>query len=442
MMLDSVDDVHAHRDRWRGTVLDVGLIGAGPSNLSVAAHLLPHTQAFALYDRRRAFTWHDGLMLDGVKLQSSYFKDLIFLSDPKSPFTFFNYLHEKNRLYRYLHAEFDRPERREFESYFRWAGEKLESFISLETDVIGLEQRNDGFRILFQSGYQDSRNVVVGIGKQPFLAGNASGFAGPTVFHSSDYRHRRDDAGGFKGRDVIIVGGGQSAAEIVLDLISSTGNFPKSILWMTRSQKFAMFDETVLCNDIYTPSFATFFFNQSAEMRRVLNDVYKTSSDGIVGELLLRIYRRFYDLDVFHGTPVQYRMRVGQTYTGLEPAEGGRWRVSSHFRDAPRVDVGDVVIMATGYQSPRSPLMESLDEILDHDADGSPVFGSDYSARTQVPTSGRIFLQNMSSDRFGWMDPNLGGTSWRAATITNAILGRPVYTNSDEGTLIDWAGSR
>jgi lysine N6-hydroxylase len=442
-MTDAIEALTRPEGGTATDVLDVALIGAGPTNLSAAAHLAPFSShSFRLYDKRETFSWHDGLLFEAATLQSSHFKDLIFLSNPSSRYTFFNYLHEHQRLYRYIHADFARPSRREFDAYFNWVAGKLANHIVREAEVVRLEQHSEGFRVSFDKGSQLARNVVIGIGKQPFMAGNAAEYAGHDVFHASAFRHRYNPDTGFSGKRVAVVGGGQSGAEIIHAMISDNNNLPKEILWITRSMKFQMFDETVFCNDIYTPSFATFFFRQSPSLRRTINETYKTSSDGIVDKLLLDIYQKLYNIDTFHGAPLRYKVRVGQTFVKLAPGVNNTWRIDSHFRGIPQSDFCDIVILATGYKNVESPLTESVRKLLATDSDGAFIYDKDFSARLKVASHGKMFFQNASLDRYGWMDPNLGGSSWRAATIVNSIVGREVYRNEDQGTLIDWEGTR
>src|SRR5690606_27284385 len=72
-----------------------------------------------------AFSWHPGLMLDGVALQVPFLADLVTLADPASRFSFLNYLHAHDRLYRFYFYERFHVPRREYEAYCRWVAEQL-----------------------------------------------------------------------------------------------------------------------------------------------------------------------------------------------------------------------------------------------------------------------------------------------------------------------------
>ncbi|MET3973322.1 hypothetical protein ABID62_009431 [Bradyrhizobium sp. S3.9.1] len=97
-------------------------IGAGPSNLSLACQIHEQIGHGALFlDRQVDFRWHPGSAFDSSELQVSHVKDLVTLVNPRSAYTFINYLHENGRLYHFLNAQFDAVLRAEFEQYLNWA---------------------------------------------------------------------------------------------------------------------------------------------------------------------------------------------------------------------------------------------------------------------------------------------------------------------------------
>ena len=419
--------------------LDVAMVGAGPSNLSLAAHLHPYyDKPFAILDQRAEIHWHAGMMLEDAVLQSSHYKDLIFPSDPRSEFTFLNYLHSRKLLYRYIHAEFRCPLRLEFQSYLRWVAERLSTRIYMNSNVQEINLVNNQFRIEGNNFCFTASTLVLGVGHQPRFPAGVKVFLSEDVFHSSDFVHKRDKAGGFARKRVTVVGAGQSAAEIIRDLISDESALPEEILWLNRSRSYHMFDETVLCNDIYTPSFAQYFFRQDQMTKDHLNKIYKSSSDGIVSDLMLDIFRRMYVLDVLKERKLNYRTRVGQSFSELSKSQDGVYHVHSIHNNVKHTDNCDVVIFATGYEAMKSPLTEQVLAYLEKDDKGSQIINGDYSTKLNRSSSAKLFLQNFSSSTFGWMDPNLGGTSYRSAKIANVILGRDVYSNEDTGTFVDW----
>ncbi len=94
--------------------LDLVGIGAGPSNLSVAALSAPVGRLRCKFlDRQPTQRWYPGLMLSAAVLQVSHLKDLVTLVDPTSRYTFLNFLARTGRLHRFasLHTPADRSPR-------------------------------------------------------------------------------------------------------------------------------------------------------------------------------------------------------------------------------------------------------------------------------------------------------------------------------------------
>ena len=74
-------------------VLDLAGIGVGPFNLSLAAQLdSVDGLNVRFYDRKAHFSWHPGMMLPDVELQTSFLKDLVTATNPTSPWSFVAYL--------------------------------------------------------------------------------------------------------------------------------------------------------------------------------------------------------------------------------------------------------------------------------------------------------------------------------------------------------------
>ena len=59
-------------------------------------------------------------MLPEATLQVSYLKDLVTLADPTNPYSFLSFLFKEKRFYRFLHADFQRVTRKEYNQYLQW----------------------------------------------------------------------------------------------------------------------------------------------------------------------------------------------------------------------------------------------------------------------------------------------------------------------------------
>lgn len=93
-------------------VFDLIGVGFGPSNISLAIALaesgmLIHTRFLGA---RQGFAWHPGMMIPGADMQISFLTDLVSERNPKSPYTFGNYLHQKAPTGRFYQSQDILPE--------------------------------------------------------------------------------------------------------------------------------------------------------------------------------------------------------------------------------------------------------------------------------------------------------------------------------------------
>ncbi|MBW0508478.1 hypothetical protein O181_048193 [Austropuccinia psidii MF-1] len=112
-------------------------IGFGPANLAVGAALAEQNWEgkieeiiglrVGFIEFHPEFRWHPGMMIPGSRMQISYLKDLATLRNPRSPFTFLQYLHSHGRLVSFINRATFNPTRAEFADYLSWAANQITS---------------------------------------------------------------------------------------------------------------------------------------------------------------------------------------------------------------------------------------------------------------------------------------------------------------------------
>src|SRR3984893_15787063 len=77
-------------------------VGAGPSNLALAVALEELAPGLArdslVIDRDQEVSWQRSMLMPEVLSNTSFLKDLVTMRNPRSKFTFLNYLHAIGRL--------------------------------------------------------------------------------------------------------------------------------------------------------------------------------------------------------------------------------------------------------------------------------------------------------------------------------------------------------
>lgn len=216
-------------------------IGFGPASLAIAIAL--HDQgikARVLYiERQRSFIWHAGMLLPNARMQISFLKDLATLRDPRSKFTFINYLKSKKRLVAFTNLSTFLPLRQEYNDYMSWCASHFEQDVLYRHETVSVSPTEDrkgpieSWQVVSRNLETDeistvtARHVVVAIGGKPKIppALSTGGFDGQ-IIHSSSYSTAvpRILTDKHKAYNVAVIGGGQSAAEIFNDLQSRYPN--------------------------------------------------------------------------------------------------------------------------------------------------------------------------------------------------------------------------
>ncbi|MEU9716183.1 SidA/IucD/PvdA family monooxygenase [Streptomyces sp. NPDC047976] len=412
-------------------------IGVGPANLSLAALAAPVTELTAEFlEAKPEFRWHPGLMLPDSQLTVTFFRDLVTLVDPTSRFSFLNFLVQDGRAFRFLEANGLGCSRREFEQYFQWAAAQLPS-VRFGTPVESVALSGEGFEVTSSGGdVRTTRTLVLGSGSEPHLPDFAKPFASDSVLHSSRLTAVRPE---WKGRRVLVVGAGQSGAEVVSHLLSDENALPSSLTWTSSRIGFQPLDDSPFTNEWFAAPFVD-YFNGLSDRRRaeILREQKDAGGDGITDELVTSVYRRLYHLDMVLDSQMRHRLLPSRRAVGLE-------RDGSHYV-AELLDVNhdsverlpvDLVIFCTGYRRGIPEYLKPLHDRL-RLVDGDFAIRPDYTIDFDGPEDLKIYVQGLAERTHGIADSLLSLASWRSARILNSIAGREIHRVDNTTTTVAW----
>lgn len=422
-----------------GTVWDIVGVGLGPSNLSLSALINGSTHAVKLkavfFERQNDFQWHSGMMFSDVSMQTSFMKDLVTLVDPSNRYSFLMYLQRIGALYHFLNTDRGKLTRQEFHRYCKWVVEQL-PWCNFSEQVVRIKYVEDGFKVETNRRAILAKNVVVGTGRTVNIPELFESYLGDRVFHSSTYSFRRASLGCTDS--VCIIGGGQSGAEILLDLLRMDRP-PKEIYWLSRRSIFAPLDESPFVNELFSPGYVHYFFNASESQRDRLLSEQKLASDGISPDTLKDIYKAIYLNNFMQHNRSEVRLIPSSTLDNLV-VEGQKYRLGYRYSSGDGgALVADYVVLATGYKSPDFEFLKPVDALLLREKPGYCV-NDDYSIKTRRPMGNKIYLQNAAKHTHGVADPNLSLLAWRSANIINSIAGVSVFDTATAESFMAWGG--
>jgi lysine N6-hydroxylase len=407
-------------------------VGVGPFNLSLAALAsgVPELRS-AFLDRLPEFRWHPGLMIEGATVQVPFLADLVSLVEPAHPLSFLSYLADVERLFPFYFAERLHVDRTEYDDYLRWASKRLPS-CRFDTEVAGIDWSAEHDAFVVDTGTSNpwyARNVVLGVGTSPSVPSALRPFvADPDalVLHSADYLDHRDELAA--AGDLVVIGSGQSGAEVFLDLLRRRPVGRERLRWFARTSALAPMEYSKLGLEHFTPDYTRFFHGLAEPVRTRLVDAQWQLYKGISAETMAEIHDELYRRSVHCGWP-DVAITPGVEVRATREV-GGRYELDlGHGQDhGARTVLADGVVLATGYtERPLDQLLGPLHQHVVRDEAGRLLVGADYRIQLDSRVSGALFVQNAEMHTHGVGSPDLGLGAWRAATILNSICGREVF---------------
>ncbi|RSS83892.1 lysine N(6)-hydroxylase/L-ornithine N(5)-oxygenase family protein [Streptomyces sp. WAC06614] len=402
-------------------------IGLGPFNLGLACLTAPIEELDGLFiESKPHFEWHAGMFLDGAHLQTPFMSDLVTLADPTSPFSFLNYLKDKDRLYSFYIRENFYPLRTEYNDYCRWAADRLDNVLySTTVTEVTYDEQGELYEVRTDRGdTHRARRLILGTGTPPYVPDACTGLGGDYLHNSTYMQHRAELQ---QKKSITLVGSGQSAAEIYYDLLSEIDTHGYRLNWVTRSPRFFPLEYTKLTLEMTSPEYVDYFHALPEDTRYRLETQQKNLFKGIDGELINAIFDLLYQKKVTMDGPVPTTLLTNTAlHSAAYDTTTGTYtlglRQEEQERDFSLTTEG--LVLATGYKYQVPQFLAPVRERLNFDGHGRLDAARNYS----VDTTGRaVYLQNGTTHNHSITSPDLGMAAYRNAFIVAELLGREYY---------------
>ncbi|KAF9483746.1 hypothetical protein BDN70DRAFT_911055 [Pholiota conissans] len=298
-------------------IFDLVGLGFGPANIAIAGALTEHWQTkdslkkpmtnVLFIEKHKHFRWHPGMLLPEAKMQISFMKDLATLRNPQSPYTFLSYLHSQDRLLPFINRGSTIPTRKEYSDYLSWAAQRVQEeginvlyghevvciANSNTKDTVAIHYRNvtTGEEVVVKS-----RNIIISPGGSPRVPPSISHVAKhPNVIHSSTYclsipkiLETIAKASQLGTLRIAVIGSGQSAAEVTMDLRNRLNDIPcqmghHQVDMLIRKGSLKPSDDSPFANEIFNPASTDIWFSLSSKRIRDMKLAeYKPTNYGVV----------------------------------------------------------------------------------------------------------------------------------------------------------------
>jgi len=371
--------------------------------------------------------WQRGMLLPWTQSQVSFLKDLVTLRNPRSVFSFVNYLHSVGRLDEFINLGSFTPYRLEISGYLRWVANSLTKVrISYGRRCLSIEPvytgsgRATAWLVRLADGEEIvCRDVVIGAGRDPYVPEQFRKIPADRVIHSTEFSARMAAMNPDESYRVAVVGGAQSAAEM---LWATHQGFPKAQLTMVmRSIGLNNYESSKFTNELFYPSFVDKFHEAAPDARSVLlSEMHRTNYSGLAPSMLESLYRQMY-LERLGGAE---RIQM-LTMTEISDVAMRDGEVVLTLRDR-RTDRHtelrcDLVMLGTGFTKTMPRIVTDLAATI-----GMNEIGVDRAYRMITPDSvtAGCYLQGVNEATHGIADSLLSVLAIRSQDIMRDILAR------------------
>lgn len=404
---------------------DVIGIGFGPSNIAVAIAMQESGYAGrALFLEQSATAqWQREMLLDGSDIQNNPVRDLITPVNPRSQYSFINYLHSTDQLIGYLNVGTHYPLRKLYARYIKWVAAHFDN-VRYGEAVTALNMREEAGELLWEVTTSCAsylcRNVLLGTGRNLNIPRELAGSR--FVRHLTHYAGAIDQLPA--GAAVAVLGASQSAVEILLDLHAK--GFPE-IHALHRSFSFRLKDTSPFSDEVYFPEFIDYYHQLDNEKRAQLDgQVRQTNYSSADGDVINSLYAKLYE-DRLDGLS-RLHIHRNTCVTGFEEDE----RLTVHLKDiyteeSSSVTV-DLLILATGFldvgrngKEGLPNLLKPLSEIFAWNGEHLNVL-RDYRVACHEPSWPGLYLNGLCESSHGLGDAgSFSLLSYRAREIVQSL---------------------
>ncbi|NLU80666.1 lysine N(6)-hydroxylase/L-ornithine N(5)-oxygenase family protein [Micromonospora sp. HNM0581] len=410
--------------------MSVVAVGAGPANLALAVAVEEMAPDLAeetlLVEQHDDIAWQRGMLLPWTQSQVGFLKDLVTLRNPRSRYSFVNYLHSIGRLDDFINLGSSLPFRLEVSAYLQWVAKSLER-VQVEygrsvTAITPMSSRGDGISDLWKVQFDTgevirARNVVIGVGRVARIPGTFQDLPTDRLIHSTDFVSRVTQVDPEAVRRVVVVGGAQSAAEMLWTMYQ---RFPATECRMLmRSAGLRGYESSAFTNELYFPSFVDQFHAGSAETRaQLLQEMHRTNYAGLAPGMLDALYRQMYQDRLTGDTRIVMHTLTDVLATRMEDDEVV---LTVHDRLRRTTDElrADLVLLGTGFEQDKPSLIrQTAASVGVHDI----AVDRYYRMVTAESVTAGCYLQGVNEETHGIADSLISVLAVRAGEIATDLL--------------------
>ncbi len=393
---------------------DVIGIGFGPSNIAVACAMeesdFNHEVIFL--EAKKEALWQENMLFDDSDIQNHPLRDLVTPRNPRSKYSFTNFLFEQNRLFEFLNTGMIFPFREEYAQYISWVASHFNDKVQYNTKVQDIRFLEDEtYEVTDAKGnIYLAESIIFAPGRTPNIPKEFQHIKSDKVVFLSQYLKTLKTLDPNKIRKVAVVGGSQSAVEIILHISEYFSN--TEITGFTRRFGYLQKDVNPFTGEVYFPEFVDVFYAANKlEKDRLIKDLHLTNYSASDYDVLDRLYKKMY----LHKIQGKSQIKIHRSCDIIH-AEEHNDQVAISFQKienkSNKDELFDLVILATGFKNTGTKDNEErmhslLDNVKMHfalDEDQCVTMNYDYSIQLKDSEMKPLFLNGLCESSHGMGD--------------------------------------
>ncbi|NBJ69339.1 MULTISPECIES: SidA/IucD/PvdA family monooxygenase [Clostridia] len=391
-------------------------VGFGPAGIALETAIRDAEENSGEEVYKRVFleknsdsAWLPEMLLPGTDIQHHFLRDFATPRNPRSQYTFSNYLFEKERLFTF--GLLGRPSRTEWSDYVQWVCMKIDNKAQFNEEVklvepIVVENYVEGLKVHTINNLNNKKNIyqtkslILNSGRKPFIPSLFKNKQGDKVFHASKFKSSIQNISSDNNLTFTVIGSGQNSVEIILYLANK---FPNSkINSVIRHTGFRLYELGHFTNEVFFPDFTNYFYSLTQKDRdKLFEQIKHTNYSAVDDDVSESLYWKMYE-DKIRGEE-QIELHRCKEIIDLSGHKGNYLlNIKDIYNKEESYIHTDYIILCTGFFEEEYPeILQPMKEHLNYNKDNSIQVSKDYKVNTKSNVRANIYLNGLTERTHG-----------------------------------------
>lgn len=397
---------------------DVVGVGFGPAGIALETAIRDMEDINNKSVYKRVFleknndsAWMPEMLLPGTDIQHHFLRDFATPRNPRSQYTFSNYLYEKGRLFSF--GLLGRPSRTEWSDYVQWVSKQIDDKahyneevksvkpIVVNDDIEGLEVHTVN-NVSKEHNVFHTTNLILNSGRKPYIPSQFKDKVkvSDKVFHASKFRSSVQSINKDDNPTFTVIGSGQNSVEIILYLANK---FPNSkINSIVRHTGFRLYELGHFTNEVFFPEFTNYFYSLNQNERdKLFEQIKHTNYSAVDDDVSEALYWKMYE-DKIRGTEQIELHRCKEIVDVANTQKDYLLNIKDIYNKQEDSINTDYIILCTGFFEEEFPeVLQPMKNYFNYNKNNSLKVSENYKVDTKSNVKANIYLNGLTEKTHG-----------------------------------------